>query len=77
MQIYLSGGGNEEQINNMSIWPHYEKIHDVKINKYITDTGIDVLAIPENGGVYMNRDKLKSIGTGSVYIFNPTKNQID
>lgn len=60
-------------VNGLSIWPHYKEEHDSKILEYIKKEEINVLALPEDGGVFLDGKKITSIGIGNVYHFTPRK----
>lgn len=57
-------------VDGHSIWCHYNPIHDEEIKTYVDAFSTPVIALPENGGLYLEGGELKSMGQEEVYIFS-------
>lgn len=59
-----------ELIKNYSIQCHYRKIDDKKMFSYVKKTGKKTIALPENTGLYVTKNRIKVIGSGNAYVFS-------
>lgn len=65
-------------LEEYSIWPHYSSSDDKKITSYIHNTGNNVIALPEDAGIYTHNQQFEAIGYSPVYCFtNNKKKKLD
>lgn len=51
-----------DMLNGKNVWVHYNESMDEDIQKYIERTRIEVIAIPEESGVYITNENIQPIG---------------
>ena len=49
-------------LNGKNIWVHYRESMDEDIKKYFRRSGIEVMAIPEESGLYITEEDIQHIG---------------
>lgn len=57
-------------VNGYSVHCHYETEDCEEVKKFAVENNLDVFAIPENGGVYVNGNDIKMIGKVDIILKN-------
>ena len=55
-------------LRGRDIWPHYEPSQDKEIKNYSERYNLDLIALPENAGVFVTENAIEVIGPGSAYL---------
>lgn len=75
------GDINEDMVEDTSalnffkdtyIWPHYDSTQDNKISELIKKENIQIIALPEGSGLYINNKKIY-VKSGTAYLFTKEK----
>ncbi|MDN7240735.1 Type 1 glutamine amidotransferase-like domain-containing protein [Planococcus sp. N028] len=64
-----------KMIGNYAIWCHYESNNDEIINKFLHTKQTPVIALPEETGIYIDKETIKITGTKPATIFNGPESQ--
>lgn len=67
-KVKLDDLSGMNMLNGKNIWVHYHKNMDNEIIKYVKRTGVDVIAVSEDAGLYVTEKGVFPIG--DVKIFN-------
>jgi dipeptidase E len=51
-----------DMLSGKNIWVHYNESMDEDIQKYIERRGIEVIALPEESGLYVTNDSVQPVG---------------
>ncbi len=63
-------------LNDFEMWCHYEENMDKEINEYIKKYSFEnVIALPEDCGIYVNGDKMQILGNSSAWFFDREGNK--
>jgi dipeptidase E len=57
-------------VGNYSIYCHYEKNADERLERYVLEYKNPVIALPENMGIIVNEHDIRILGNDSIAIFN-------
>ena len=63
-------------VKNFSIQCHYTQIDDVDAFNYVNKNNINIVALPEETGLYVNGIEMKVIGDKSAAVFNKSSKKI-
>ena len=55
-------------LGKRDIWPHYEHSQDEEIQNYREKYDLDLIALPENAGVFVTEKAIEIVGPGSAYL---------
>jgi dipeptidase E len=75
--VKLKDFGALDLLGGYDLFPHYEPSQDSTIRKYMKENNLKkVIAVPENGGLFVSEGMIEIIGPGSAYIFGKVKEEI-
>jgi dipeptidase E len=63
-------------VNKYSLWCHYKYENFEMINAFKQKSDLNILALPENSGLYCTKNTLNVVGPGSVYLIENDQREI-
>jgi dipeptidase E len=63
-------------LGERDIWPHYEPSQDKEIQSYREKYNLDLIALPENAGVFVTEKAIEVVGPGSAYLPNKKMKEV-
>ena len=67
--VALSKFEGLDLLKGLSVWCHYDRDEDTRIEIYVRRNGTPVLAIPEKGALHVSNSTLTAVGFDSSWIF--------
>ena len=63
-------------LGERDIWPHYEPSQDKEIQNYREKYNLDLIALPEDAGVFVTEKAIEVVGPGSAYLPNKKMKEV-
>ncbi len=66
-KVNLKDLSGMNMLNNKNVWVHYRESMDKDIQKYIERSGVEVIALPEESGLYLTNDSIEPVGMIKIF----------